>query len=490
MRIPINGPAYDTNVPSYQQQKCVNLYLEGGGPAMSPSRNEWILRPTPGITQVVEMGDFDYGRNSIVYRDIAYVILGNTFAEIEEDGTPSYIDVLASSTTAVSMAGGSNGILMADGTSAYFYSLDTNSFTTITDGDLPASPIYSAYLDGYYILIFENSEKVYYSLDATAWDALDFASANTQADYLQACIGDHEELWLLGTDTTEVWATTGDPEAPILRRPGVLLTKGCRAPNTLVAMNNTIYWLGTDKTGGNVVVKADGYAPVIISTEAINKQISTYTTTEDAYAFSHRLGKHEFYVLTFPTENKTWVYDALTEQWHERSSQITIDPTEEDYEPIQKAHRAKNHFYAYGIHWVLDQYTDSISKYDEEVFTEYDLPILRQRRTSPLTVDAKIHEFDNNYHSYYRLVLEMEQGVGLTSGQGSDPVVMLSLSRDGGYTWEDQDSVKIGALGVYDEPIKWDMLGQARSLVLDFQITDPVNTVILGATVDREKNLN
>jgi hypothetical protein len=445
-----------------------------------------------------ELMDYNMGRASIVYRDKAYVVVDNAFALVEETGVLSYIDFLASTTTDVQMVGGSNGILITDeSTDAYFYSLDTLTLTTITDGDLPANPIGCAYLDGYYILIFLNSEKVYYSLDATAWDALDFNSANTQADFLQACVADHEELWLFGTDSTEVWTTTGDPDAPISRRPGVFISKGCRAPNTVVALDNTLFFLSTDKMGGNNVVRMDGYNPKPISKGAIDQQIATYTTVSDAYAYSHRIDTHEFYVLTFPTENKTWVYDALTAQWHERGSMISVDPTLESYEPLLKCHRAKNHFFAYDAHWVLDQYTDSISQYRADTYTEYDLPILRQRRTSPLTTDhftmpmiPRIVDHENKLHSYYNLVLEMEPGIGLISGQGSDPVVMLSLSRDGGHTWEQQDDGRIGALGVYDEPIRWDMLGQARSLVLDFQVTDPVNAVIIGATVDVEKNLN
>src|ERR1019366_4621109 len=129
--------------------------------------------------------------------------------------------------------------------------------------------------------------------------------------------------------------------------------------------------------GGNVVVKVDqSYGLTSISGVAVTKQISKYTTTSDAFAFSHRVGEHEFYVLTFPTMQKTWVYDALTTQWHERSSMIAVDPKLSSYEPLLKAHRAKAHAYANGVHYVLDQYTGSIAKYDESVYTDYTLPIL------------------------------------------------------------------------------------------------------------------
>lgn len=498
MRIPLNGPAYDTNVPNHQQQKCINWYLEAeSSNPVSPARNQWILRPTPGITEVVDMGDFDRGRNTSLFQDVTYFIQDDAFGYLESDGTPSYIDFLSSTTTHVSMAVGSDGILMADGTYAYFYDGVTNIFARVTDGDLPANPLWSAWLGGYYILIFADSALVYYSTSGTSWDALDFNTANVASDNLVACIGDHEELWLFGSESTEVWNLTGDANVPLARRLGTSLSKGCKSAATVVQLDNTIYWLGCDRNGNSFVCMADGYNPQIISTAAISTQIDSYETITDAFAFSHRVGIHEFYVLTFPTEQKTWVYDIASGNWHERSSQITIDPTSADYDPIQKAHRVRSHSFSDNTHWILDYYSGAIGKYENDVYTEFDLPIIRHRRTSPLVADwtnmimaPKGAEHDNKLHSYYNLVLEVEPGVGLSTGQGSDPTINLSISRDGGFTWEDQDSKSLGAMGVYDQQVRWNILGQARSLVLDIQISDPVQPILLGATVDVEKNSN
>lgn len=498
MRIPINGPAYDSDVPNHQGQKCINWYLETDpNNPPSPSRNQWILRPTPGITEVVDMGDFNAGRNTCLFKDVAYFIQDNAFGYLEEDGTPSYIDFLSSTTTHVSMAVGQDGILMADGSHAYFWNGTTNVFSQVTDGDLPANPIWSAWIGGYYILIFADSATYYYSTSGTAWDALDFNTANVTSDNLIAAIGDHEELFLFGTESTEVHVLTGDANAPLSRRLGTASTKGCKSAATVVPLDNSIYWLACDRNGNSFVCMLDGYNPQIVSTAAISKQIDSYETITDAFAYSHRVGIHEFYVLTFPTAQKTWVYDTATGQWHERSSQITIGPTDADYDPIQKAHRVRSHAFAYNTHWALDHYSGAIAKYENDVATEFELPILRQRRTSPLVSDwtnmimaPKGAEHDNKLHSYYNLVLEMEPGIGLSTGQGSDPQVTLSLSRDGGFTWEEQGSRSMGAMGVYDQQIRWNILGQARGLVLDVQVTDPVLPTLLGATVDVEKNSN
>lgn len=495
MKLQLVGPAYDTSIIDLSQQKCINWYPDWEDHNAVETKFNMILRPTPGIVEGVDFDDFDSGRASIVYRDIGYAVLDNTFVKVEDTGVPSYIDVLSTSTGYVAMAGGSNGIIMADGTYAYFYDLSTHTFSRITDGDLPANPIGCAYYDGYYILIFQNSEKFYYSLDPTAWDALDFNSVITTADYLTAVYADHQELWFFGTGSVEVFYNSGDQDAPLQRRPGIFIPKGCRAANTIVPMDNSFYWLGNDAGGGYRVYRSNGYnAELVPAQGGIATQIDSYDTVSDAYAFCHNIGTHQFYVLTFPTENVTWAFDLVTGLWHQRASIVTTDPFSADYEPYLKAHRAKNHFFTNNTHYVLDQYSGAISYYDNDTFTEFSQPIMRQRRTSQLSADKKqtgnLHEYNNQLHTYRNFVINMLTGVALSSGQGSDPEVMLSVSTDGGHTWEDAGNRNIGAQGVYNQQIKWDILGQARAMVFDIRVTDPVRAVLLGGTVEVEKDTN
>jgi hypothetical protein len=81
----------------------------------------------------------------------------------------------------------------------------------------------------------------------------------------------------------------------------------------------------------------------------------------------------------------------------------------------------------------------------------------------------------------------MEPGIGTGSGQGESPVLMLTMSTDGGHTWESLGEREIGAQGVFNQEIRWEILGQARDLVLEFTVTDPVNATLLGATIDAVK---
>lgn len=116
------------------------------------------------------------------------------------------------------------------------------------------------------------------------------------------------------------------------------------------------------------------------------------------------------------------------------------------------------------------------SEFDDE-------PVIRERifpHVNKERVRVTIHS----------LQLDCETGVGLTSGQGSDPQIELRISRDGGHTF---GPIKIGSyhkLGKYTGRVMWRQLGQARDWVFWLRQSDPVNTAWLACYVEAEEDDN
>ncbi len=75
--------------------------------------------------------------------------------------------------------------------------------------------------------------------------------------------------------------------------------------------------------------------------------------------------------------------------------------------------------------------------------------------------------------------LAMETGVGLSSGLGSDPLVMLRWSDNGGHTWSNTHTAPMGAQGQFKARALWRRLGQGRNRVYEVSGTDPVKVAIL-----------
>lgn len=116
------------------------------------------------------------------------------------------------------------------------------------------------------------------------------------------------------------------------------------------------------------------------------------------------------------------------------------------------------------------------------VAPSYDLEerIIRRLRRTP-------HVNNDNKRVFYRTFeLDLERGVGLATGQGSDPLVMLRLSRDGGHTWGEPMTMSAGQLGVYTQRVIARRLGQARDCVFEVTVSDPVAWSLVNAWLELE----
>jgi hypothetical protein len=95
--------------------------------------------------------------------------------------------------------------------------------------------------------------------------------------------------------------------------PGVFIEHGCVAKHSVAKHDLTVFWLSKDKDGQGVVIAGKNYAAGRISTHAIEQEFSTYSRLDDAIGYTYQQGGHPFYVLSFPTANRTWVFDMATD---------------------------------------------------------------------------------------------------------------------------------------------------------------------------------
>jgi len=116
------------------------------------------------------------------------------------------------------------------------------------------------------------------------------------------------------------------------------------------------------------------------------------------------------------------------------------------------------------------------------VTPSYDLNAryIRRLRRAPHVANENVRIF------YRKFELDLERGVGLASGQGSDPEVMIRLSRDGGHTWGEPQVMSAGAMGAYTQRVIARRLGQARDTVFEVTVSDPVAWSLVNAWLDLE----
>jgi len=81
----------------------------------------------------------------------------------------------------------------------------------------------------------------------------------------------------------------------------------------------------------------------------------------------------------------------------------------------------------------------------------------------------------------HRLEIIFETGVGLETGQGSDPECMVQISANGGRTFGVQMTGKLGQSGDDRTRVEFqDSLGQYVEFMVRISVSDPVQVAIIS----------
>jgi hypothetical protein len=494
MKTPSLGASYVAASINAANDRCVNLYPEV---VQQGGKEPAFLRRTPGLKPVVQLtggpirGMFVLPQNKSNPQvpqndglDLLLVVtsddaLGtNTrFWLVESDYGTTLRTTVSANLGAGPVSIAYNGVQVffacSDPSgSSFIYNVDTNQFQQITDPDFPGASSVGL-IDGYFVFAEPNSQKLWVTalLDGTSVDPLDFASAEGAPDNIVSVLVSNREVWVFGETSTEVWYNAGGPDFPLERIAGAFNEIGCVARYSTTKVSNRVFWLGRNAEGQGIVYRSNGYVGERVSTHAIETAIRAYGDISNAIGMAYQQDGHPFYVLTFPTVAKTWVYDLSTQLWHERAG--WIDGAFTRYRPNTMA-------LFNGKIIAGDFENGKLYELDPDVYTDNLLPQrwLRSWRALPTGQNNLKRTVQHN------LQLDCESGVGLVTGQGSDPQVMLRWSDDAGHNWSSEHWRSMGAIGATGTRVIWRRLGSTvrlRDRVYEVSGTDPVKIAIMGA---------
>jgi len=484
-------------------------------PELDPVTGEllWLVN-TPGYSVFSNIGAVPGNVRALsVMKNKLYAVCGSGLYRIDSTGATTTLGTLDSIYSDIWMCNSGSELFITDGACGYIYS-EEDSLTQITDPDFP-SAVAAIFIDGYFIAVQSGTGKFYISnlYDGTSWDALDFTTAEGNPDNAIALLDDHREIWVFGENSIEPFYNSGDVDFVFERISGGYIEKGCGAAMSPAKADNSVIWLGDDK----LVYRAAGYTPQVISSPGLNYEIGGYSTISDARGFAYTIEGHTFYVLTFPTEKKTWAYDFSTRLWHRRTGF-----------PDMGRDRSNCHAKCYGKNLVGDYELGIIYEVDFSNYSDdgNDIP---KRWTSSTIGDGKTMIYFSELQALF------ETGVGLTpeyatwdtgdtyntgdavthggnfyesatdSNQGNeppddanwtlltdlsdlnvaeDPQAVLEYSDDDGQTWSNERWASIGKIGEYCKRVVWRMLGRARNRIFRITVTDSVKTILKGADIN------
>src|ERR1700743_29310 len=304
---------------------------------------------------------------------------------------------------------------------------------------------------------------------AIAFDPLDIAAKSGSADPIVAILSIHEELWLVGALTTEVWQGTGAADFFFQQVQGAYIEHGCIAQYTAANTDVVGFWLMQDKQGKNIVVQGSGYDVEEISTPFLVDRFNNYVTTADAIGFCFQIDQHGFYCLIFPTANETWLYEIQTKQWNKWLCLNTDDGS-------LNRHRANCVMYFNGNIIIGDWENGNLYIVSAQTYTDNGVPIVR--------IKTFLHMLQElNRVSYRNFDCDIETGTQ-SPDIGTTPVITLCWSDDRGKTFGFPIEETLGQGGQYKTMVTWNRTGMARDRVFKVQTSEPIRLALNGGFSD------
>lgn len=432
-------------------------------------RSDVVVLGSPGSFPVFTVDDFPI-RGYHVAGTSLYVVAGTSLFEISIGGVVSLRGNLPTVSRLVSIADNGIDLTIVDGVSGYVMNLTTKAVVTIPDTNFPFGCTTIAYINERYVAETPNSRIFTCSaqLDGTSWTPYLFATKEDYSDNIQALDVFNGLIILWGENKSiEFWQDIGLFPLPYQKVVGATQTWGLAAKFSRTVLGNTIAFLGKSPDGGVQVMRLNGVSPVRISTDDVENEIRKFSVYSDAISLTYTVNGHSFLQITFPSAQRTFLYDSNTNVWSE--AQTGLGVTGRHYANLGVSFNGKNYF--------SDTATGSVYQFDLDTYTDNGTQILREICTRHVRNAG-------NELSLQDLYLDMEVGVG--NSAAVNPQVSLAVSKDGGKNFGPEKIRSLGAVGQYLKRIYFSRLGSSKDFVFRIRMTDPVKFVVASGSATVE----
>jgi len=472
MKLPLFGAQFRSVPTQYDPQTCCNWIPIPEQDQADNSKSEGYFIPTPGLTVWSEDSSNQQVRAMFDYNSILYAVIDDTFYTINSSGTRTSRGTLNTSAGRCWITANPTQVAIVDETYMYIYTIATTAFAVNSDVDFVGNVKRLETKDAYGMFVPTDSDDFWLTNlnNYASVSALAVTTPSKFTDTLVAVVPTHDDVFVFGKKKTFVYYNSGAATFPFEVREGTVIDQGATSPYAIIEADNTVFWIASNTTGTANIVRAQGYTPAYISDDTLAEEIRNYTLT-DAFALSYTLNGHAFIAFTFPTDDKTWVYDIKTKLWHQMSSSLN---NQEDVN-IKHRWRANCYCVAFGKQLIGDAYTGKIYELDPDNYTENGTRVLRERITP-------IVSYNRKQLAIYDWELDCQKGVGLITGQGSDAELMVAWSKDGGATFSNETTLSCGTQGQTQKRVRLGSLGTSRDWCFRIRTSDPCKFILYGLT--------
>lgn len=458
--IPLVSGEGKAKSPFIASRSLVNCFVE-----TVEGRNG--IYAAPGLSIFVTLATSPIRSDPYYFGGVWLVVSGTVLYSVTTAGVATALGTIAGTAACVLSSNRTQVLIVADTLS---YTWNGSALAQITDGDFYTASSVDQ-IDGYFVLTRASTPQFFISAvnDGTAYDATEIATAYRKNGNAVRVLVDNSDVLIFKEFSVEGWYNSGDADFPFSRGQ-LFLEHGLAGKFCVARVDNSVAWLDHEF---KVRILRGGTAQ-IISTPEIAAHIEAWTDPGAARAFAFSLRNHAFWGLRHPDGCVIWDASARPgDAWHLRESyeEVTWKCAYMGSRPGQTL--------------VGDADTGALYALDGAAHDEAGEYLIREVRTNTIGPGGLPFTLEG-------VEIEVETGVGLVSGQGSDPEAWLYLSRDSGRSYGTRMTRKIGARGDRERRVVFGgPYGQfpPHGGVLRFGLSDAVEFVPARAwaevTVDR-----
>jgi hypothetical protein len=466
--IPIKFPI--SSAPGLRPQegggRIVNAFIEKA-PDGAPS--DVIHRRSPGLERLtIATGSNVQTRGFLDANTVGLWILKDRVIKFDNTFTTADLGALTGTEFVTTARNNNSPADMVVVTNTGCFNLfDSSAPTPFADVDLPASPTSVCDFDGYFVWSYGNGQIYASDLNSVNVNALSFNTE--QGLFVRRVVRYAGRLWAFGDKWTGVYRDAGLIPFPFQRE--VTVPKGIVGTHAVAGWEtgwaNQLIFAGDDF----IVYRLDGYTPVPISTDDVSRDIQEAVLEGDRaiiVAYVYMFENNAFWVVTCQ-DRFTWEYNLSTGTWNERNS--------------------------YGLeHW---KGIRTIRMFDRWLVGDFATGELYQTSGTYFLegTDKLIWLVESGtLHSFPRGIVVPRASFHVTSGVGTvelsnDPVIEISWSLDGGYSYGDPVLRKLGGPGqTKSHPYILNCgLSKGQGIRYRLRVSDPVHVGLNGGVIEAEQ---
>ena len=481
-------------------QSTINFYPE----VSEGGREQFVLQSFPGLTDYkgsktpffgAGVDTDDKGMHRM--KEVLYRVVGDFLYQVLEDGT---------TITVGNINFGINTILgkcifADDGVNLFIqFQNSLGQYIVRTfDSSIPINPLINNTIEvtdpniiGSESVCFLNNQFIYtkgkfFTVsdvgNGAVASGLNTAGAESLPDDIVRGYSFRQLLFLFGERSTEIHFNSGVGSPPFERIEGKIFTVGLGAKHSVANNDNFMYWVGDDRK----IYRSNGGLNENVSNNSIVHDLESFDKFDDGIGFTFSFENQNFYAITFKDAGTTWcLNESLGKNgWFKLSSMINFAEDEK----IHGIYTAFSAIECYNeilmplaISSTVSNNTSRLMFLDINGFMNYDQNILRERTMSTISSDILGVKGERMQMSKFKLILE--KGVGLISGQGVDPKIMIEASYDSGKTFGAGTWMKIGRMGENTVQAEWHSMKSFHDLTIRITTSDPVFYSIHAGAID------